>query len=222
MKHKIYKPSLYAILTKIPRGCVITYGRLAEMLGNKKWARALGNALHENPDGDKYPCYKVVGYDGKLSHGYAFGGIEEQKRRLEADGIVVKNGKVDLSKYSVDVKKWTFNEFQKAMAFDLKNRYCSEILFCINGSEKFDFCWMGKMPGETPGTEIYWFGLTADGEYAFDYPTFEELAHAKVFDGKSLFELWDNVTILEVDACEPWTRFSDYLSDEGRFMGAAQ
>lgn len=95
------RQKLYALLADLPRGRVVTYGRLAEMLGNKQWARAVGNALHKNPDGDKYPCYKVVNSKGELSHAYAFGGIAEQKRRLEAEGITVVNDKVELDKYGV-------------------------------------------------------------------------------------------------------------------------
>lgn len=93
------KQTLYELLLTIPRGKVVTYGTLAEMLGNRRMARVVGNALHSNPDGEKYPCYKVVNSKGELSRAYAFGGIDEQKRRLEADGIVVENGKVDLKRY---------------------------------------------------------------------------------------------------------------------------
>lgn len=93
--------ALYALLATIPRGRVATYGKLAQMLGNKGWARAVGNAIHHNPDGEKYPCYKVVNGKGELSRAYAFGGIDEQKRRLEADGIVVEDYTVDLEKYGV-------------------------------------------------------------------------------------------------------------------------
>ena len=95
------KVQLYELLTTIPRGKGVTYGQLAQMLGNKTWARVVGNALHTNPDGDKYPCYKVVNGQGQLSAAYAFGGLEAQKRRLEADGIVVEDGKVDLKKYGI-------------------------------------------------------------------------------------------------------------------------
>ena len=95
---------LYDLLTNIPHGRVVTYGTLAELLGNKNWARAVGNALHRNPDGDKYPCYKVVNNKGALSFSYAFGGIDEQKRRLEAEGIMVQNNKVELEIYAVDKK----------------------------------------------------------------------------------------------------------------------
>lgn len=97
------KQELYELLRLIPRGKVVTYGTLAGMLGNRAWARAVGNALHSNPDGEKYPCYKVVNAKGELSHSYAFGGVGEQKLRLEADGITVENDKVDLKRYGWEI-----------------------------------------------------------------------------------------------------------------------
>ena len=94
MKNKVYH-----YLTTIPTGKVVTYGTFAEHLGNKNLARTVGNILHVNPDGEKYPCYKVVNVKGQLSEQYAFGGIDIQKRKLEAEGIVVVDNKVDLTKY---------------------------------------------------------------------------------------------------------------------------
>ena len=91
--------AVYEYLRKIPYGKVATYGQIASHLGSKGLARAVGNALHRNPDGDLYPCYKVVNAAGKLAENYAFGGIGEQKRRLEAEGIPVVGGKVDLKRY---------------------------------------------------------------------------------------------------------------------------
>lgn len=90
---------VYEFLRTIPKGKVVTYGQIAEYLGNRKLARTVGNILHKNPDGDKYPCYKVVNSKGYLSKNYSFGGIKKQKEKLEADGIVVTNYKVDLEKY---------------------------------------------------------------------------------------------------------------------------
>ena len=100
MKAAFDAERLYELLTAIPRGKVVTYGTLAEMMGNRGFARAVGNALHKNPDGEKYPCYKVVNAKGQLASAFVFGGIEEQKRRLEAEGIEVKDGCVDLEKYA--------------------------------------------------------------------------------------------------------------------------
>ena len=101
MKNKFSKQRIYELLTTIPKGKVVTYGQLADMAGNAGWARAVGNSLHTNPDGDKYPCYKVVNCKGRLSTAYAFGGKEEQKRRLEEEGIAVKNYTVDLNKFGI-------------------------------------------------------------------------------------------------------------------------
>ena len=56
---------IYEAVKKIPRGKVATYGQVAEMAGNKKMARAVGNALHKNPDPEKIPCYRVVNAKGE-------------------------------------------------------------------------------------------------------------------------------------------------------------
>ena len=45
------KEQIYRILQNIPKGKIVTYGQIAEMLGNKHYARAVGNILHANPDG---------------------------------------------------------------------------------------------------------------------------------------------------------------------------
>lgn len=96
------KEKILNYLTTIPKGKVVTYGSIAKKLGNKKMARYVGNVLHLNSDGNKFPCYKVVTSKGELSKTYAFGGIEEQKKRLELDGISVINNKVNLEKYLFD------------------------------------------------------------------------------------------------------------------------
>lgn len=95
------KEKVYEFLTTVPKGKVVTYGQIAEYLGNKKLARAVGNILHNNPDPIKYPCYKVVDRNGNLSKNYAFGGIEKQKQLLESDGILVNGYKIDLDKYKM-------------------------------------------------------------------------------------------------------------------------
>lgn len=90
---------IYEAVKKIPRGYVATYGQVAELAGDRKMARAVGNALHRNPDPDGIPCYRVVNSKGELAGEFAFGGEGAQAKLLEADGIEVVNGKVDLQKY---------------------------------------------------------------------------------------------------------------------------
>lgn len=63
---------VYDYLTLIPSGKVVTYKQVAEHLGNKGLARVVGNILHKNPDGDKYPCYKVLNSKGELAENFVF------------------------------------------------------------------------------------------------------------------------------------------------------
>ena len=92
---------IYEAVKQIPRGRVATYGQIAEMAGNRKMARAVGNALHKNPDPDGIPCYRVVNSKGELASEFVFGGAGVQAAMLEADGIEVINNRVDLKKYGI-------------------------------------------------------------------------------------------------------------------------
>ena len=94
---------IYEAVKKIPKGCVATYGQVAAMAGEPKMARAVGNALHKNPDPDHIPCYRVVNSKGELSGAFAFGGSDEQANRLRADGIEVTGNKVDLQKFGISL-----------------------------------------------------------------------------------------------------------------------
>jgi len=92
---------IYEAVKRIPKGHVATYAQVAEMAGDRKMARAVGNALHRNPDPDNIPCFRVVNAKGELAGGFAFGGAEIQARLLEEDGVKVTNGKVDLEVYGL-------------------------------------------------------------------------------------------------------------------------
>ena len=89
---------VYEFVKSIPRGKVATYGQIALYLGNRNFARSVGNILHNNPDPEHIPCHRVVNAQGKLAQSYAFGGIEAQRRLLESEGVVFKSNQVvDLS-----------------------------------------------------------------------------------------------------------------------------
>ena len=92
---------IYEAVKRIPKGKVATYAQIAEMAGDRKMARAVGNALHKNPDPEAIPCFRVVNSKGECSGSFAFGGLNEQAKRLRADGIEVVNNKVDLEKYGM-------------------------------------------------------------------------------------------------------------------------
>lgn len=90
---------IYEVVRQIPRGTVATYGQIAALAGNKRWARVVGYALHVNPDPDNIPCYRVVNRRGEVSSAFAFGGGNRQIELLETDGIPCPDGVVDLKKY---------------------------------------------------------------------------------------------------------------------------
>ncbi len=90
---------IYEAVKKIPYGHVATYSQVAALAGDPKMARAVGNALHRNPDPDHIPCFRVVNAKGELAGEFAFGGDGAQAKLLEAEGIEVKEGRVDLKKY---------------------------------------------------------------------------------------------------------------------------
>lgn len=98
MKRNNFFEQVYEVVGKIPEGKVMTYGQVAAAIGTKD-ARKVGFALHANKEGSGIPCHRVVNGDGRLAPGYAFGGPDEQKLRLTAEGVVfLENDHVDLDK----------------------------------------------------------------------------------------------------------------------------
>lgn len=95
---------IYEAVKRIPKGHVATYGQIAQLAGDKKMARAVGNALHKNPDPEHIPCFRVVNAKGELAGAFAFGGGRAQEDLLRQDGVEVIDGKVDLTKYGMIVE----------------------------------------------------------------------------------------------------------------------
>lgn len=89
---------LYALVKKIPKGKVTTYGYLAKAAGLAT-PRIVGWWLHRNPDPKHIPCHRVVFADGRVTEGYAFGGAEMQRKLLEKEGVSFIGKRVDLQKH---------------------------------------------------------------------------------------------------------------------------
>lgn len=93
---------IYEQVKRIPEGKVATYGQIAMLAGNPHWARAVGYALHVNPDPTTIKCHRVVNRFGGLSDAFAFGGKAAHEQLLENEGVNIRtDGTVDLEIYGV-------------------------------------------------------------------------------------------------------------------------
>ena len=88
------------VLARLGAGVdTVSGGEIARALGRPHSSKAVGYALHSNPDHDNIPCHRVVNRFGEPSDAFAFGGKNMQIEMLKAEGVKFKNGTVDLSVY---------------------------------------------------------------------------------------------------------------------------
>lgn len=96
----IDNPALQAIwdvVCRIPRGRVSTYGAVARAAGFPRRARQAGFALRVAPERLHLPWHRVVGAGGRIVFPASTREHREQARRLRAEGVLVKDGRVTLS-----------------------------------------------------------------------------------------------------------------------------
>jgi methylated-DNA-[protein]-cysteine S-methyltransferase len=89
-----FNQKCWALLSRIPKGKVTTYGDLAHALGTKAY-RAVGNAMNRNPYAPGVPCHRVVGSNGRLT-GYAHG-LKKKREILQSEGIHCENDRVSVA-----------------------------------------------------------------------------------------------------------------------------
>jgi methylated-DNA-protein-cysteine methyltransferase-like protein len=85
---------IWAVVGAIPRGTVSTYGAVARAAGLPGRARMAGRALRESPKEMKLPWHRVVGAGGRIVFPRFSLAHREQTRRLKAEKVVVKDGRV--------------------------------------------------------------------------------------------------------------------------------
>jgi deoxyribonuclease V len=119
----------YDLVRQIPDGNISSYGAVAEALGDKIAARAVGRMMNQNPNADTMPCYKIVHSNGRLG---GFGlGIDDKIRRLNAVNVEVEKNKI------VDFKSVFFKDFKTD--FPLKNLRAEQIKLSKKVNLKDDF-----------------------------------------------------------------------------------
>jgi methylated-DNA-protein-cysteine methyltransferase-like protein len=93
---------VYAAIAAIPPGRVASYGAIAARAGLPGRARLVGKLLGEVPDGMELPWFRVLRSSGHIALPAGSRGFREQCRRLRAEGVEVKNGRVALSAFGLD------------------------------------------------------------------------------------------------------------------------
>ena len=81
-----FERQVYDIARAIPPGRIMTYGEIAERLGDKLLARDVGQAMGRNPCPIIVPCHRVLGAGGKMTGFSAPGGVATKERMLAIEG----------------------------------------------------------------------------------------------------------------------------------------
>ncbi len=91
---------IYAVVRRVPRGKVATYGQVAVLAGMRGHARQVGYALHALPRGSLVPWHRVMNAKGEISLRKSAGGELTQRILLEQEGIAFDlRGRVSLGKF---------------------------------------------------------------------------------------------------------------------------
>ena len=99
-----YNERVFEIVRRIPSGRVMTYGQLAEILGEGYTARTVGFVMHAADD--TVPWHRVINAQGACSTGRVLLPVNKQQRMLEAEGIEFDaRDRCDLGRY-----RWTPEE----------------------------------------------------------------------------------------------------------------
>lgn len=92
--------AIWHVVASIPRGQVSTYGAVARAAGLPGRARQAGTALRVAPEELNLPWHRVLGAGGRIVFPKTSRAYKEQARRLRAEGVTVKDGRVAASAMS--------------------------------------------------------------------------------------------------------------------------
>ncbi len=101
-----YRARVFELVRRIPAGRVMTYGQLAELLGEGYTARTVGFVMHSADE--TVPWQRVINAQGACSTGRVVVPPDLQQRMLQSEGVVFnEKGRCDLSRY-----RWTPEEYE--------------------------------------------------------------------------------------------------------------
>lgn len=100
-EQKLFMESrVFTVLAAVPPGTVVTYGQVARLAGLPNGARQVGRILGNLPGDTQLPWHRVINAAGRISLEPHSQGYENQKARLQEEGIVFNNNRVSLKKYN--------------------------------------------------------------------------------------------------------------------------
>lgn len=97
MKPESRRARIFAVVARIPAGCVATYGQVARLAGLPGQARQVGYALHGCRD--VVPWHRVINARGRIALPGHSTAAMTQRRRLESEGIIFLQGRIDLDRF---------------------------------------------------------------------------------------------------------------------------
>ncbi len=89
--------AIFRTIAAIPPGRVASYGEIAARASLPGRARMVGKVLGETPPGMELPWYRVLRSDGRIAFPPGSRGFREQVRRLAAEGVPTRNGRVEIA-----------------------------------------------------------------------------------------------------------------------------
>lgn len=84
-----FQQAVLEATARVPRGQIATYGEIARRIGRPAAARAVGQALANNPVPLVIPCHRVVASDGSLRGYSGGGGVKTKAHLLAMEGAAV-------------------------------------------------------------------------------------------------------------------------------------
>ena len=90
---------IHAVVRRIPRGKVATYGQVAALAGFPRHARQVGYAMRDLPQGSDLPWHRVLNARGEVSPRAAVGWEDVQRDLLEQEGVELVRERVDLARH---------------------------------------------------------------------------------------------------------------------------
>lgn len=94
--------AVWQVVADIPAGHVLTYGEVARLSGNPRYARRVGQAMRWAPRQLALPWHRVINAQGKISFPPDSSAHREQKRRLEDEGVEFRKGRIDLKRFGYE------------------------------------------------------------------------------------------------------------------------